>query len=156
MKRLLLVLGFVAMLLVGCSEKNDTWCFVIRPVREGSILSIERTSGDPRNLVVFIADYIAAKEERLEIHDYRTESQQLGPVYVLNIGRYKKPNVRQVLIGAHKIEIQDDLFLVDGVKYSSGATVRITTANQALVPTPASVTPAADAPVAPDADAAHL
>jgi hypothetical protein len=30
------------------------------------------------------------------------------------------------------------------------------TANQALVPTPASVTPAADAPVAPDAGAAHL
>jgi hypothetical protein len=30
------------------------------------------------------------------------------------------------------------------------------TANQALVPTPASVTPAADAPVAPDAVAAHL
>jgi len=29
-------------------------------------------------------------------------------------------------------------------------------ANQALVPTPASVTPAADAPVAPDAGAAHL
>jgi hypothetical protein len=28
--------------------------------------------------------------------------------------------------------------------------------NQALVPTPASVTPAADAPVAPDAGAAHL
>jgi len=31
-----------------------------------------------------------------------------------------------------------------------------TRANQALVPTPASVTPAADAPVAPDAGAAHL
>jgi hypothetical protein len=33
---------------------------------------------------------------------------------------------------------------------------RIKRANQALVPTPASVTPAAGAPVAPDAGAAHL
>jgi len=33
---------------------------------------------------------------------------------------------------------------------------RMNRANQALVPTPASVTPTADAPVAPDAGAAHL
>jgi len=41
----------------------------------------------------------------------------------------------------------------DGVVYQLLKKLR---ANQALVPTPASVTPAADAPVAPDAGAAHL
>lgn len=39
---------------------------------------------------------------------------------------------------------------------SKSIPLEITEANQALVPTPASVTPAAGAPVAPDAGAAHL
>jgi len=49
----------------------------------------------------------------------------------------------------------EDVFLKAGLPASEKKFVR-RGANQALVPTPASVTPAADAPVAPDAGAAHL
>jgi hypothetical protein len=46
--------------------------------------------------------------------------------------------------------------IFEGKPVADCLSIETVTPNQALVPTPASVTPAANAPVAPDAGAAHL
>ena len=53
---------------------------------------------------------------------------------------------------AHRVAASGLVIDVDGLRFEREEA----RPNQALVPTPASVTPAADAPVAPDAGAAHL